>query len=114
MDPEFMVEIVNNYIQFYRSEVEDVDIFSGIDEKDMASTNRQLSLLYAEKEIFENSDEESTKITLLSTNTPSKDYIIYKNNIPYCTSSSLFAVLIEITNLKNEDQKSNYKIKCKQ
>ena len=111
---DMIKEVMNSYIIYYKSEIDDVDLFSGIDTDDIASTNIQLEMLYSEMRKYSQSDDKLKEVKMISEHdTELYDYIIYKNDIPYCTSELLFTALIENINLKNEDSDSNYKIRRK-
>ena len=107
---DFMVNIVNNYVKFYRDEIKSIGLFDGINQSDMASTNLQLSLLYSEMKTYEAMSSDLKKVIDVS-NQPNLKFIIYKDDKPFRTSSSLFSLLIEISNLQEEDPNSIYKIK---
>lgn len=110
---DIWVNIINNYISFYKQEIKNEDLFSGINYSDLGSTNYQMELLNKEIDKFNSEkDTEYKKIFILNDeNKTIYDYVITKNNINYCTSKSLIAVLIELENLKNEDKTSSYNIK---
>jgi hypothetical protein len=110
MDPDFMVIIINNYIEFYKTEIQDISLFTGINDADIASTNIQLNVLYSEMKKYQNLNENSKDVEMITSN-ELKKFTIYKDDTPYCTSDYLFTVLIEISNLKENDNKSKYQIK---
>jgi hypothetical protein len=107
-------DIMNNYILFYKSEIENVNLFKGIDTDDVASTNIQMEALYAEMHEFSKANEQVKEMRIITElDNQLNKFVICKNEIPYCTSELLFSVLIEIINLKAEDPQSDYKIKLK-
>jgi len=106
-ESDFLVQIINTYIKFYKTEINDVNIFDGI--TDIGSTNQQLELLYSEMHKYKESNDEFKEIHLYTNKLYS--YIIMSNNNPYCSSNSLFALLIEFINLQNENNIKNLTIK---
>ena len=112
MDPDFMVNLVNNYIQFYKAQIQDIDLFAGL-ENDLASTNIQMNVLYSEMKKYQSIDENSKDVIIVTPNLDLKKFTIYKNDSPWCTTDHLFIALIEITNIKEEDIKSKYEIRIK-
>lgn len=113
-DADMIREIMNNYILFYRTEIEDIELFKGIDMDDMASTNIQMEALYSEMNKFsKNPDKLNCIKKITEQNNQLEKFVICENDVPYCTSEFLFAVLLEIIDLKNDNPESNFKIKLK-
>ena len=115
-DMEFNAELIkkllNNYIVFYKKEIQDINLFSGIKYENIESTNIQMESFYAEMLEYSHSDESlKNVIPINENNTRYEKYIIYKNKKPYCTSKLLFTILIEMINLELEEPDSNYEIK---
>jgi hypothetical protein len=108
---DFMVNIINNYVKFYREEIKPIGLFDGINETDIGSTNMQLNLLYAEMKTYETMTNDAKKVINTSKTQPNLKFTIYKNDKPYQTSHSLFSLLIEISNLELEEPGSVFKIK---
>jgi hypothetical protein len=114
MDPEFAVKLINNYIQFYKNEIENVNIFENINKNDLVSCNKPMNWIYSEMKKYQELDEETKKIVyIVDKNTPLDKYIINKDSQPFATSSSLFSLLLEITSLQDENKDSVYEIKIK-
>lgn len=112
---EFYVDLINNYIVYYKQINEkpsDMTMFEGINFDDPFSTNRIMEKFYEEMCIYneyKNSDENMIKIYDYKNDTFSLEnmeelYGITKNDMTYKVSGSLFSLLIELTNLKNEDK----------
>lgn len=108
-----MVNLVNNYIQFYKAQIQDIDLFAGLNANDLASTNIQLNALYSEMKKYQSLDEKSKEVMMITPNSEQKKFTIYKNDNPYCTTDHLFVALIEITNIKEEISETKYEIKIK-
>jgi len=108
-----LITVINNYIEFYKNEIQNVDIFVGMDISDLGSTNIQIETLYSEMNKYASSDEKSKDVLLVSQNVELKKFVICKNNDPFCTSDLLFAVLLEIINLREADDISIYNIKLR-
>ena len=113
MDSDFMVNLVNNYIQFYKAQILDINLFDGLNENDLASTNIQLNVLYSEMKKYQTLDENSKDVVIMTPNNESKKFTIYKNDNPFCTTDHLFVALIEITNMKEESTEFKYEIRIK-
>lgn len=119
-EDEFMVEMMNNYLEYYKKKNKKSQSFTLLDEIDVTdttSTNFALESFYEEMIKFrtdELENNESTKIIPFDESIDIKKnnfYVIKKNNIKILMSKSFFAILIEITNLKREEEiqkKSNY------
>jgi len=105
---ETIVDIINEYIIFYKNNYNGniSSFFDDIDEIDYSSTNIIMEEFYEIKNLFEKYEHENPimngiykgNIDFESDNL----YSITKNNEMYVISPSLFALLIEIINLKNE------------
>jgi len=106
---DLKVDILNSYIEYYKNQIDDVNLLDGINENDVTSTNMQLELLYEETLKYKKNDNNFIDIHMDFT----KKYIILKNNEPFCSSESLLSALIEINKLKNEDSSLIYKVKNK-
>lgn len=110
---EFMVDMINNFMTNYRfsnMKPKNMTLFDGIEMNDPTSTNMIIEEFYEELLKFkmnDSSDSEHTKLYKYSDicNITKKDQYktILENGIPIVASQSFFALLIEMTNLKNED-----------
>jgi hypothetical protein len=108
---DFKLNILNNYIEFYKSEIQNSEIFENINYTDFSDTNKQIEMLYISKEEYELNIEFINKIDECDPESENyKKYIITKNNIKILTCESLFSLLIELANLKIEDKKNKYNI----
>ena len=112
----FMVDLINNYMEFYKKKNNKKNIctlFDGINIDDPTSTNIQMEEFYSEMckyNIHENKIYKYEEINLI--NIENELYGIFENGVPKFISQSFFSLLIELTNLKNEDksEKINYDI----
>jgi len=108
---DFLVDLINNYIRYYQYiSKTNKGLFDDIDSSsDKTITNRQLELFYKELKLY----KKKADIEVLEYNDFTKDYPykIFKDDTPIYVSKSLFALLIEITNLEHENPKLNYFIK---
>jgi hypothetical protein len=105
---EIWVKIINKYINFYKDQVKNVNLFDGIKIEDFGSTNKQMELFHAEVEKYKTFGEDFQSITEITKNINLKKYVITQNSNIFCTSDSLLSLLIEIINLENEDDESKY------
>ncbi len=118
---DFMVNMINNYVSHYKkvnNKNDNFTILDGINFNDVTSTNAPLENFYEEMlkykinestnpdyiKIYQYSDKDNMKII-------DELYCIIKNGTPILLSTSFFSLLIELTNLKNENsEKVNYDI----
>jgi len=113
MDPEIIVSIINNYIKFYKNEIQDVNIFDGVDVNDPTATNIQLNILRNAMNKYKNENDDIRNVIMYTTTDKLKRFVICKNSKPYCSSDLLFSVLIEVSNLEQEDKTNQFIIKLK-
>lgn len=120
----FYVDMINNYLEFYKkynNKKQDYTFFDGIDTTDPTSTNHAMEQFFekmSEYKINEISNPEFIEIYEYDELYKIKDkindelYGIFKNGLPFYVSLSFFSLLIELTNLKNEDidEKIHYEI----
>ena len=118
MDEDFIIDIINEYIVFYKNNGDsDLEsLFDNIDIKDETSTNYPLEQFYEAQCIFKK-NEENGKSELNDVYDvgemqfePEIIYGINRNKILYKVSPSLFALLIEIVSLKKEYETDNFEI----
>ncbi len=112
---EIWVDIINKYIQFYKKEIRNVDLFEGMNIDNFGSTSEQMELFNTEIEKYKILGEDFQNIDNVTNNDNDnnnnlKKYIIMKNNKNFATSDSLLSLLIEIINLENEDKESKYEL----
>ena len=117
---DFMVELINNYTSYFKKiygKSEKYTLLDGIDTSDDTSTNKALEEFFEELCKFKVSDmtnPNSTKIvqySKLGTLDKSDElYAILESGEALCASTSLFAILIELTNLKIENKTKVYEI----
>jgi hypothetical protein len=111
---EFLVNVINEYIIYYKklkNLPDDFTLFDGINIYDDTSTNVSLEEFYDAKYSYDHNGEKYIKIYDDVNEIKDKYYEIYvmlKNNIEFKYSPSLFSLLIEIVNLKNEDSDNVY------
>jgi hypothetical protein len=116
---DFLVDLINEYAEYYKQLKklpEDFNILDGIDFDDDTSTNVSLEEFYDAKYNFEHNGENYIKIYDNDVEIKGKYieyYIIKKNNNIFKVSLSLFSLLIEIVNLKLEDPENKYCIEKK-
>ena len=112
----FIVEMMNNYTQHYKkiSNKEKLTVLDGINFSDVTSTNIQLENFYEEMlkyKVNETTNPEYIKIYKYSEREKMKIYdelyVIIKDGEPLFLSTSMFSLLIELTNLKNENAHKN-------
>lgn len=118
---DFMVNMINNYVSHYKkvnNKGDNFTILDGINFNDVTSTNAPLENFYEEMlkyKINENTNPDYIKIYQYFEKDKMKIidelYCIIKNGTPILLSTSFFSLLIELTNLKNENsEKVNYDI----
>ena len=113
-------QIVNNYIIYYKTinnKDDDFTIFDGIDYDDDTSTNMVMEKFYEEilkYKVNEHTNPDYIKIYDYDQrdNVKVNDelYCITENGKPKYIGTSLFSLLIELTNLKNIYDTINYNI----
>ncbi|ATZ80505.1 hypothetical protein BMW23_0453 [Bodo saltans virus] len=103
----FNIELLNNFIKFYKKEFNDIELFDGI--KNDYDVNHQMEFLNIEIEKYKMSNDESKILS----NDSTKKYSVYLGDSFICASDLLFVVLIEVSNLEREDSKNQYIIKRK-
>lgn len=109
---DIYVNILNKYVNFYKTEIKKLNIFDNINYNDFCSTNNQLELLNSELELYKKNNEEFLEISEYSENN-TKKYVITKNDEKILISNSLISSLIEIINLENENENKNINYKLK-
>jgi hypothetical protein len=116
---EFYVDMLNNYLEYYKKtngKPDELTIIDGINVNDKYSTNPQLSIFYEEMVKYKNMSEENRQLYKYNEleNLKSADELfgIFSNekSEPIVVSKSLYSLIIEITNLKNESPKNRYEI----
>lgn len=119
--PDFYRDLFNNYLEYFNktNRNENKTLFYGINNNDKSATNKQLEQLYAEMHKyteFKTTNKNLIEIVLfekmdkLTINDDFEIYCIFKNGIPHLVSQSFFALLKELTDLKNEDNKNTYNL----
>ncbi len=106
----YFIELTNNYMKYYRliNNNNDIKLFDGLSDYDKTITNDQLESFY--KELKKYKDDKFYEYDKKSEE--KYEYGIFKNDELILVSNSLFALLLEITNLEFENKKNNlYKIK---
>lgn len=116
----FLVDLINNYTSYYKKIFKkpiDYTIFDGIDTSDATSTNRAMEDFFTELCTFRENESTNPSFTQIikyedrhNLGKTEELYTILQNGMPLCVSQSLFALLVEITNLKNENKSINYEI----
>jgi hypothetical protein len=111
---EILVDIVNEYITFYRNN--GGDFWENIDLNDDTSTNYAMEHFYDSLNIFERNEREG-KIELNKVYNvgemqfePEIIYGINRNDILFKVSPMLFPLLIEMVNLKQEFEEDKFEI----
>jgi hypothetical protein len=117
----FIVKLINQYIRYFNNtrNIKSASLFDNIDPNDDTSTNRQLEDFYDAKQKFELLPKKIPNYTTLyepqklDASTCEELYGIFKKRSLIIVSQSLFAVLIEITNLisENPDLEEDFVIK---
>lgn len=111
----FSGNLMNNYIEYFKKKTKKPQNFTmldGIDKDDPYSTNMPLEELYFEMTTFlENEKEHPELCKIVPYNEMDQQvvagdelYCILANGKPLVVSQSLFALLIELTNIKNENK----------
>lgn len=116
---QFMVDLANNYLQFFKKQnnkPEELSLFDGIDTENELSVNPQLESFYEELvkyKLLSDSDKNIYKYDELPNFKDDDElYSICSNGDQVVVSKSLFSLLIELTNLQNENPKQKYNIIC--
>jgi len=110
-DEEFLVEIMNNYLKYYKMTHnldKELTLFDGMNEYDKTITNNQLESFYKELKNYKKNDNKIEKY-----NPESKTKYLFgitKNTELSLVSNSLFALLIELTNLERENKTIKYEL----
>ena len=111
---EFIVDLINNYVNYFNkiNKKQKLTLFDGINFDDPTSTNKQIEEFYIEFEkykVWETTNKDFIEIYKYEDISDkgflvdSDDlYCILNNGDPMYVSKSLFSLLIELTNLKNE------------
>lgn len=115
----FLVELINNYILYYREYHGDTEtLFDNIDTEDLSSTNFQMEKFYEMINEYKQNEIKKNDINNIYDFEEKKDmmiedevYCIYENDKPIKISVSFFSLLIELTNIKNDDKNDNNKYK---
>ena len=120
----FYVDMMNNYLEYYKrnnKKQQSYTMFDGIDTTDPTSTNHSLEHFYEEMCKYKTSEVSNPEFVKLhkyedrdkiKVKIDDELYGIFKDGFPIYVSLSFFSLLIELTNLKNEDsqEKYNYEI----
>lgn len=116
---QFMVDLTNNYLAYFKKlngKPEELNMFDGINVDDELSVNPQLESFYEEMikyKMLSDSDRNIYKYDELSNLADDDElYSIQCNGEQLVVSKSLFSLLIELTNLQNENPKKKYDIIC--
>lgn len=108
----FMVDMINNFTKYYLKKSKG-GILEGIDENNPASTNHHIEEFYRhmddyrvyekiDKEFVETYSEITDELKERINTSENQWYGIVNGRIITTVSKSLFAILIEFTNLRNE------------
>ena len=100
---EFNVNILNNFIQFYKTEIKNVNLFAGMERTD--KVNESMEILNNELLKYKRADNKIIQ------NTENGKYVLYNENTIIGSSNLLFVILIEMSNLQKENPGKKYKIK---
>lgn len=116
---QFMVDLSNNYLAYFKKQngkSEELNMFDGIDPENESSVNIQLESFYEELVKYKMMNDEDKNIYKYENLQDFKDddelYSIQADGNQIAVSKSLFSILIELTNLQNENQKKKYDIIC--
>lgn len=128
MKLDFIMNMLNNYHEYYKQTMgisKNIKFIDGIDnanssedlkDKKTKLTNHEMEKFYEEQVKYNEAEKEKSDYNkIYDTNTFEKMvigdelYCIFEDGVPIMYSSSLFSLLIEITNLKNEHA-NNYTI----
>lgn len=122
---KFIVDMLNNYVKYFIKD--NKNLFDGIDYEDASSTNEHLEKIYTHMEEYnlcEKIDPDRNKIYYYPEEiTQDKIIELINNDIEVyeirevqndktkllCVSVSLISILIEITNLENENNENEKK-----
>lgn len=122
MTDSFSGELINNYTEYFKKKTnkpQNFTILDGIDKDDPYSTNMPLEELYFEMMTFLENEKEHPELCKVVNYddmnqqivTGDELYCILADGKPLVVSQSLFAILIELTNIKNENKnKVDYNI----
>lgn len=116
---QFMVDLTNNYLEYFKKlngKPDELNMFDGINVEDELSVNPQLEGFYEEMikyKMLSDQDKNVYKYDELP-NLENDDelYSIQYEGEQLVVSKSLFSLLIELTNLQNENPKKKYCIIC--
>lgn len=116
----FMVDMINNYINHYKkinNKPANFTLFDGINFDDLSSTNAPLEIFYEEMLKYKVNEKSNPNFIKIYNETERNSmqiidemYGILDDGKPVCFSTSFFSLLIEMTNLKNENPNVNYSI----
>ena len=106
MNEDFCVMLINQYIKFYKTNVEDVNILDDIDEEELL--NEPLDFIYHEMNDYELNRDDFKNIN--GSHEQILKYKIFQNKELCCSSMSLISVLIEITYLHEENKEDLFYI----
>lgn len=116
---QFMVDLSNNYLKYFKKingNKDNLTMFDGINAENKSSVNSQLESFYEEMIKFKIAPESKKQIckyeNLKNFENDDELYGIQQNGTIVVVSMSLFALLIELTNLEYENPKINYNIIC--
>ena len=116
---EFMVNLTNNYLAYFKKingKPDELNMFDGINVDDELSVNQQLESFYEEMikyKMLSDSDKNVYKYENLPDFADDDElYSIQYDGAQIAVSKSLFSLLIELTNLQNENPKKKYDIIC--
>lgn len=119
LQAQFMVDLSNNYLTYFKKQNNkppELNMFDGIDTENETSVNSQLESFYEELikyKMLSDDDKNIYKYEELKNFADDDElYSIQHNGNPIVVSKSLFSLLIELTNLQNENPKKKYDIIC--
>lgn len=113
-------DLINHFMNYFKGKLnkpKHMSFFDGIDTNDPISTNMIMEELFNEMMKYKEADEEFTKVikyTNLTKNMTEHDelYCIIQNDEPILVSHSLFAILLEFTDIyKKMENKKNHNLK---
>jgi hypothetical protein len=115
MSNSFSGDLLNNYIEYFKkknNKPKQFTLLDGIDKCDPYSTNMPLEEIYYEMTTFLENEKSNPELCAvipyeeLSKKMTTMDelYCLLINGKPFCVSHSVFALLIELTNIKNENK----------
>lgn len=118
-EAEFMVDLTNNYLTYFKklnNKPQNLTMFDGINIDDITSVNYQTESFYEEmikyKELSESDKQIYKYENLHDLENNDELYMLQSEGKEICVSKSLFSLLIELTNLQNENPKKQYNIIC--